>query len=113
MNKQLKYLNTHWKWTVNNYGTGEGGWKQKPTAAKMVEQLLKHGYEGNELFILGRISDDEGWEEAQDGITYSHYCITDSSGEYILQPGEDDGDRTEEGVLRMEPPKGWVWVFVA
>ena len=113
MNKQLEYLLNNWESLGNTYGTEEGGWKHRATCAKMIEQLLRMGYEGHELFILGRIGDEEGWEVVQDGTSYSHYCVTDSSGEYILQPGEDDGERTEQGVCRMAPPKGFTWVFVA
>jgi len=113
MSKQLEYLLNTWEDLGNTFGVDEGGWKHRATAAKMVEQLLKKGFAPSELFILGRISEDDGWEVAANDVSYSLYCVTDSTGEFILQPGEDDGERTEQGVCRLAPPKGWTWVFVA
>jgi len=112
MNHLLRILLKHWDRLGNTYGTEEGGWTHLGLAESMRYELIAHGYSPDELFILGRMGGD-GWEVAAKNAKYDHFCITDNSGEYILQPGEDDGELTEQGVCRMAPPKGWFWNFVA
>lgn len=107
-------LITSWEDLGNTYGTLEGGWKTPQEAGRALSALWEHGYKPEETVVIGRVGED-GWEPADPSHSerYDHFCITDNTGEYVLQPGEDDGERTEEGVERLAPPKGWVWVFVA
>lgn len=104
----------NWVDVGNAYGTVEGGWKtmeEAREAIRMVERETELHVE-DDFGIIGRMGDD-GWEPAYPDTSYDLYCLTSNDGEWLLQPGEDDGERTEEGVNRVAPPKGWVWVCVA
>jgi len=111
----MNELLARWVAMGNNYGTEEGGWTEKADAEAAIEALVQHGYNRSELVILGKINDEEGWETLGDDQKYSHFCITDDSGENILQPGVwlEEDDKTEQGVNRLGPPNGWTWAFVA